>query len=91
VRFDVFYDRVRAAAPGPRLPSLLAHVLAHEIAHVVQGVHHHASEGLMKAHWVSDDVAGMAWRALPFTTVDVDLLRRGLDERRALTLARRQD
>ncbi|HUF48874.1 MAG TPA: hypothetical protein VMM93_13740, partial [Vicinamibacterales bacterium] len=80
-RIEIFYDRVRVAAPGARLPSLLAHVLAHEIAHVAQAVDHHAPEGLMKAHWVSDDVAGRVWRTLPFTAMDVELLRRGLGER----------
>jgi hypothetical protein len=40
-RIEVFYERVRRMVGPRRFPSLLGHVLAHEIAHVLQGVDLH--------------------------------------------------
>ena len=37
VHIDVFYDRVRAATEPELTPNVLAHVLVHEITHVLQG------------------------------------------------------
>ena len=76
----VMYDRVRAAvARAPRLEApLLAHVLAHELGHVLQGTTYHASAGVMKAHWRPEDFAQMAQGSLSFTRLDIDMLRDGL-------------
>jgi hypothetical protein len=80
-RVDVFYDRIRAAAPPSHLPAVLAHVVAHELVHVAQAVSRHAPEGLMKARWERGELSAMAWRTLPFTPEDVILIRRGLTTR----------
>ena len=79
----VFYDRIyenRGAAP---LPRLLAHVIAHEITHVLQGIDRHSEEGVMKARWDELDYTHMAVRPLPFAEEDIDLIYRGLARRAA--------
>jgi len=35
---------------------LLAHVLVHEIADILEGVDQDSEEGVMKAHWTADDL-----------------------------------
>jgi hypothetical protein len=46
----VIYERIRTATGGStRVQSILAHVLAHEIAHVLIGTDGHAETGIMKA------------------------------------------
>jgi len=81
VHIEVFYDRIRKTV-GPRTaPSLLAHVLAHEIAHLLQGVSRHAEAGVMKAQWDAKDYQRIAWQPLSFTEHDVRLIHLGLEAR----------
>jgi hypothetical protein len=56
-------------------------VLAHEVTHVLEGVVHHSSEGVMKAHWTPDDHQQMAGKPLRFAQEDIDLIYRGLEKR----------
>ena len=74
----VFYDRVSRAATRSLVPRLLAHVLVHEITHILQGVDRHSDSGIMKDHWDSSDFHSMAWKPLYFEPRDVDLIYRGL-------------
>src|SRR5215467_10357798 len=76
----VFYDRVARRLPGKETV-LLAHVLVHEIAHVLFGVSHHSEAGLMKARWEAEDISAMRFKPLPFGPGDIELLHRGLDAR----------
>ncbi len=80
---EVFYNRVLEALGHQRAPRLLAHVLAHEITHILEGVSRHSDEGLMKAHWVSDDFLQISSKTLPFAPEDVQLIRNGLVWRQA--------
>lgn len=89
IHIRVFYDRVRSAArqagvaqPG-RVADLLAHVLAHEITHILQVSNSHSDEGVMKARWGSQDYAQMRRTPLAFTESDVMLIRRGLEVRKS--------
>jgi hypothetical protein len=66
-----------------QVSAVLAHVLVHELTHILQGFPRHSEGGVMKAHWDSGDFAQMTWKPLPFTEVDVDLIQRGLDVREA--------
>src|SRR5581483_11066594 len=66
----VFLDRVRAF-PRTEQDAIMAHVLAHEITHILEGVDHHSDSGVMKAHWDSDDFAGMCRRPLSFAPEDL--------------------
>lgn len=77
----VFYDRILDLADFWRLSRVLAHVFAHEIAHLLQGVGRHSERGVMKAHWDPRDFQEMSWKLLPFTPQDVELIRRGLEAR----------
>src|SRR5262249_9037943 len=56
-------------------PRLLAHVLAHEIGHVLQRNNAHSESGVMKAHWTADDLGSMARRPLEFSEVDRQSIR----------------
>jgi hypothetical protein len=78
-RIEVFYERVRKLVGPRRLPALLGHVLAHEIAHVLQGTDLHTQSGMMKAQWNNRDYDLMAWKPLSFTASDAQLIRMGLD------------
>ena len=76
----VLYDRIRLVAGGPkREPRTLAHVLAHELGHVLQGTNRHAPTGVMKATWDGQDYEAMEKEPLEFTSTDVDLIREGLN------------
>ena len=77
----VFSDRVKAAVQPDRTPSLLAHVLAHEITHMLQGIVRHSVIGIMKAYWDESDYCQMAWKPLSFIDLDVQLIHRGTQER----------
>jgi hypothetical protein len=83
VNIVVFLDRVQATVVPSKVAVLLAHVYAHEITHMLQGVRRHSDNGLMKAYWDGRDYCEMAWRSLPFTTEDVDLIYLGLARREA--------
>jgi hypothetical protein len=77
----VFYDRVESSVHPDTVPALLAHVLAHEIAHVLQGISRHSDEGVMKAHWDANDYHVMQSKPLAFTQKDIDLIRLGFAAR----------
>jgi len=80
----VFLDRIEATQyPG----LVLAHVLAHEITHLLQGVERHSATGVMKARWTAEDYAAMRMGTLPFTPEDVDLIYRGLAVRPRIVAA----
>jgi hypothetical protein len=81
-RIVIFYDRVEKKQARP-VPELLAHVLAHEIGHILEGISRHSASGVMKAQWDEDDFSQMAWKPLPFTPEDVILIHQGLRSRAA--------
>jgi hypothetical protein len=78
----IFYDCVRKIRPK-KFPVVLAHVMVHEVTHILQGICRHSASGVMKAKWDDYDFLQMAWKPLPFTDDDIDLIRRGLDAREA--------
>ena len=65
------------------VPILLAHVPAHEIAHILQGVSRHSASGVMKAGFGAADHNKMKRKGLGFTNEDIDLIHIGLDKRQA--------
>ena len=81
VHITVFYDRIHKGFAPDLVPILLAHVLVHEITHVLQGIDRHSETGVMKAHWSSTDYALMRNKPLPFTDWDVELIQGGLASR----------
>jgi hypothetical protein len=78
---EVFYDRVRDAVGSATVPHLLAHVLVHEITHILQGIARHSETGIMKAHWNVDEYRQMGCHHLPFAPEDVELIRLGMQDR----------
>jgi hypothetical protein len=74
------YDRVHNSAGVSKElePILLAHVLAHEITHVLQCLDRHSETGVMKARWTTDDYYEMRWKPLDFTSEDVELIHLGM-------------
>jgi hypothetical protein len=82
-------------AQRPKLRTvLLAHVLAHEIAHILQITNAHSETGVMKQHWTGEDYDKMEKRPLEFTRTDVELIQEGFRARlqngQALTRRLRQ-
>jgi hypothetical protein len=80
-RVFVFTDRLRKTVEPDLVPPLLAHVLVHEITHVLEGVNRHSETGVMKAHWTRDDHRAMAYRPLEFAPVDVEMIHSRLARR----------
>ena len=80
-RIHVFSDRVLNAGHTMAGP-FLGHVMAHEIAHVLQGISRHSAEGVMKEHWSIHDFYQMAFQPLQFTNDDVELIHAGLERRK---------
>lgn len=79
----VFYDRIHT--PDARTTYIvLAHVLVHEITHILQGIERHSRSGVMKACWSPTDFRAMLWRPLAFEPKDIDLIQSGLATRQAL-------
>ncbi len=79
VHIVVLYDRIQKSAGGATQASaLLAHVMTHEITHLIQGIPRHSQTGVMKAHWDKHDLVQMAYKPLPFAPEDIDLIQRGL-------------
>jgi hypothetical protein len=84
VAIHVMYDRIRwVARRSSREAPILAHVLAHEIGHVLQRTNAHAPAGVMKAHWNGQDYDAMERKPLEFTALDVEMIKDGLDMWRA--------
>jgi hypothetical protein len=82
VHIEVFYDRIALADPD-LVPFLMAHVMVHEITHILQGTDQHSSSGVMKAHWNSYDYILMKTGRLTFTGPDVEIIHNGLVARAA--------
>jgi hypothetical protein len=78
VHIRIFWDRMKLES-SPR--ELLAHVMVHEITHILQGTDSHSSAGIMHARWTAHERFSMERRPLSFTSQDVYLIYRGLDHR----------
>jgi hypothetical protein len=78
----VFEDRVRAVAEVSVVEEyrLLAHVLVHEIGHLLERQHRHSDMGVMKARWSLKDLRDMNQKLLPFAEEDILLMHQGLEE-----------
>jgi hypothetical protein len=84
----IFLDRVQALIEGRTLsgPSIMGHVLAHEIGHILLRTDAHANTGLMKARWTSMDLASMPLVPIELGDTHAKMIQENLD-RRALTAA----
>jgi len=93
VHITVFCDRIQRVAPGSGPTAVvLAHVLVHEITHILQGSERHSESGVMKATWTGTDYLEMTSQPLGFTPEDMDRIHRVLALRapaKALIAARK--
>ncbi len=85
VRIVIFYDRVEPLLRGHHATqaTVLGYVLAHEVAHVLQGIARHSETGIMRARWTDNDFKQMGIRVLTFTPEDVQLIQQRLSPRDA--------
>jgi hypothetical protein len=81
VHIVVFWDRMEF---GIAPVQLLAHVMVHEITHILEGVSRHSESGIMKAHWSDEDNQVMRVRPLKFAAEDLELIQIGLRARAAM-------
>jgi hypothetical protein len=80
VHITLFFDRI--AAMDKQLPDiLLAHVLTHEITHMLEGVSRHSPTGVMKATFTRADVMAMRSKPMTFAPEDVMLIDLGIRHR----------
>ena len=83
-RIEVFEDIVNARAGATQIDAykIMAHVLAHEIGHLLEGIDHHSATGIMKAAWTLDDYRAMARHPLPFAEEDLEMIHSRLEKMR---------
>jgi hypothetical protein len=84
VHVQIFWDRINRP-PSPY--KVLAHVMVHEIAHMLEGVARHSAEGVMKGAWNDEDFGDMGPKPLPFAPQDVVIIHAGLNARNTWTAA----
>jgi hypothetical protein len=78
VHIRIFWERMKLEpCPEP----ILAHVMVHEITHILQGFDRHSAQGIMNARWTDQERLALKRRPLRFTTEDVDLIHRGMNAR----------
>ena len=80
-RIVVFHDRVLHSAGRPN-PELFGHVIAHEVGHMLLGVLSHSGDGLMQAHWASQDISAMQMHPLQFSLDDILTIAQRSGQRR---------
>ncbi len=80
MRITLFYGELHEALrPQSHLEAtVMAHVLVHELTHVLQRVARHSKTGVMQAHWTPRDYTAMQRSPLEFTEEDIDLIHLGL-------------
>lgn len=72
----IFYDRIEGIRLGViSRSSLLGHVLAHEIGHLLLGKGAHAPNGLMQPNWYSNDLVHLGQGGFRLTLQQMERLR----------------
>ena len=88
IHIHIFYDRVHQVRPELVVP-VLAHVLVHEIVHLLTGTDSHSDTGVMKFRWTQSDMEQMLIQPLRFSQFDISLLRLGVRDRHMRVVAAR--
>jgi hypothetical protein len=65
---DLFYEPMEQLrqSDGTDIASLLGHVAAHEIGHLLLGTNSHSAAGIMHARWTAEELAGTKVGGLVF-------------------------
>ena len=66
---DLFYEPMEQLhrSEGTGIASLLGHVAAHEIGHLLLGTNSHSAAGIMHAHWTAEELASVKVGGLVFS------------------------
>ena len=77
---QVFYDRVgrTASRQNARIGTILAHVIGHEIGHVLLRSNDHGPGGIMSSRWIDSDYRVMSGSGLLFRKPETERIRRTL-------------
>jgi len=77
---DLFYEPIEELGKKKhtRLGSILGHVAAHEIGHLLLGTHSHAPHGIMRAVWESGELASVSRGTLFFSGWEAQQMRKRL-------------
>ena len=72
----VFYDRIQRMAEERRLAhTLLGHVLAHEIGHLLLRSNSHSISGIMSGRWAGEESRKISEGAMLFTPFESKVMR----------------
>lgn len=86
-RIEVFYNRIAGYRRREDVAPLLAHVLAHEIVHIVEGQNRHSDTGIMKARWDGMDRELMRANTLPFADEDLRMIHAWVERHNRIHVA----
>lgn len=77
---DLFYKPMKDLhkTDGTDVASLLGHVAAHEIGHLLLGANSHAVAGIMHAHWTPKELTGAEGEGLIFLREESQRMRQRL-------------
>jgi len=66
---DLFYEPMKELhkSDGTSLASLLGHVAAHEVGHLLLGANSHSEAGIMRPHWTAGELGNTGGGRLVFT------------------------
>ena len=80
---DIFYGRVEKLYEGTQLSpaSILGHVVAHEIGHLLLGTSSHSAGGIMRAHWQRGDLVRAGEGLVVFSGAESQRMREKLSSR----------
>ena len=69
---DLFYEPMEQLhqSDGTAIASLLGHVAAHEIGHLLLGGNSHSTTGIMHAHWTAEELASARVGGLIFSETE---------------------
>jgi hypothetical protein len=86
---DVYFDRLDELRRdwGVPLARLLAHVMAHEIGHVLLGLNSHSTMGIMRGFWEAEDIKALERGRLLFSSQQSKVMREHLTAMLARTIA----
>lgn len=71
---DVFYDSVAKLHEEwhASIPTLLGHVIAHEVGHLLLGTNAHSRTGIMRSKWQGEELRSIAMGGLLFTPPQIE-------------------
>jgi hypothetical protein len=77
---DVFLEPIAhlRATSGQEVASVLGHVMAHEIAHLLLGTNSHSPNGIMRGQWQRKELLSASMGKLLFTPQQSEVMRRRL-------------